>query len=78
MYLIPEMIDIGLDNGQKFPSEAHKRVAEALAIGNPMVKDAETMTQIVQSVIKVPKNRIKTVTYDELRQEFDLPVVLPE
>ncbi len=75
MYAFPEMINIGLKEGQEFPSEDHKTVAQNIGLCNSNVHDATTLTEIVQSVIRVPADRIRTVTILELFEEFDCPEV---
>mgnify|MGYP001566961034 CR=1 FL=1 len=62
MYMIKSMIEMGLEKGQKWPSPAHKTVACNLALCNPLVKDRDTLTDIVQKVCKIPKAEIKTIT----------------
>jgi hypothetical protein len=73
MYCLESMIDLGLKNGQTFPSEEHKDVAMTLGLCNPRVTDRTTLTEIVQAVCKVPAERIKTITLDEIIKEFDCP-----
>lgn len=66
---------MGLKEGQEFPSEDHKTVAQTIGLCNRNVFDADTLMEIVQSVIKVPVDRIRTVTAMELCEEFGCPVV---
>ena len=66
MYMLEEMIDLGLEDGQKWPSPAHRIVAANLALCNPQVTSRDTLTSIVQKVRKIPKSKIKTVTHAEL------------
>lgn len=75
MYAFPDMINIGLKEGQEFPSDDHRQVAQNIGLCNRNVFDADTLTEIVQSVIKVPADRIRTVTLIELCDEFDCPRV---
>jgi hypothetical protein len=67
------MIYLGLKEGQVFPSEEHEDVAMTLGLCNSYVTDRTTLTEIVQAVCKVPAERIKTVTMDEMIKEFDCP-----
>lgn len=71
MYMLDEMIEMGLEEGQKWPSPAHREVACNLALCNPMVTNRSTLTDIVQKVRKIPKSKIKTVTMAGL-QEYGL------
>jgi hypothetical protein len=66
MYLIESMIDMGLKDGQKWPSPAHRRVACTLAIGNPMIRTRDELAEIVQKVCKIPKTQIRKVGYYDL------------
>lgn len=75
MYILESMIDLGLKENQTFPSEDHKAVAMTLGLCNPHVKTRSTLTDIVQAVCKVPAERIKTITLDEIVNEFDCPNV---
>ena len=75
MYICPEMIDMGLEEGSEWPSDAHRVVAQTLGIGNPNIVDWGTLRTICQSVVKVPQERIKKVTYEQLKDEFDLPPI---
>lgn len=75
MYILPEMIDMGLEEGQEWPSEAHKAVAKALGLSNRLVTTKDHLTEIVQAVIKIPQDRIEYVTADECRTEFEVPFI---
>ena len=75
MYAFPNMLVLGLKDEQDFPSEAHRIVAEHVAIGNPMVHDRDTLMGVVQAVISVPAERIEEVTYKQLVEEFGCPRV---
>ena len=75
MYMFEEMIDLGLKENQKFPTKAHKKVAQTIAICNSSVVNRNLLTEIVQSILLVPKNRIKKITMDQLIDEFNCPNV---
>ncbi len=62
MYLLEEMIDLGLKPRQKWPTDAHRVVAVNLAIGNPLIRNRDALTGIVQKVREIPKSKIKTIT----------------
>lgn len=62
MYMMADMIDMGLEDGQKWPTPAHREVACNLALCNPMVTRRDDLTAIVQKVLKIPKSKIKMVT----------------
>jgi hypothetical protein len=67
MYMIDSMIEMGLKEGQKWPTPAHRKVACALALCNPMVHTRDQLNDIVQKVIKIPKKDIKKIGF------YDLP-----
>ena len=68
------MIEMGLMDGQEWPTPDHKVVAQNLALCNPQITNKDRLIEIVQSVIKIPKERIRLVTYEDCRQEFKVPV----
>ena len=74
MYAFPEMIDMGLKEGQQWPSEIHRAVAQNLALYNPDVRTRDHLTDIVQKIITVPMDRIKMLTLAQARDEFQVPV----
>lgn len=76
MYIVPSMIDLGLLENQQWPSEAHKTVASIIGLCNKHVTNRTYLTEIVQAVIKIPQDRIETVTLQECRYEFNVPFVL--
>lgn len=71
MYMIPDMIDMGLKTGQTWPSKAHRQVAQNLFLCNPLIMCRDALNDGVQKVIAIPKHRIKTITLAEL-PEFGL------
>jgi len=75
MYGFPEMIDMGLNEGEKFPSKAHRAVAQIIAIGNANVHTRDMLTEVVSAINRVPKKLIKKVTYDDLVDQFQMPDV---
>jgi len=66
MYMLEDMIDMGLKPRQKWPTDAHRVVAMNLALNNPLVRTRDTLTEIVQKVRKIPKTKIETVTIPQL------------
>lgn len=71
MYGFAEMIEMGLQEGEEFASEDHRTVAVNLGICNPRVTTRDTLVGLVTAVNKIPADRIRTVTPDELKSEFD-------
>lgn len=66
MYIMESMIEMGLRDGQKWPTKAHRQVACNLALCNPVVTNRDTLTEIVQKVCKIPKAEIKTLKWADL------------
>lgn len=66
MYLLEDMIEMGLKRGQKWPTKAHRQVACNLVLGNPLVRTRDELTEIVQRVRKIPKAKIKTTRWTDL------------
>lgn len=66
MYLLDDMIEMGLKKGQKWPSPEHRLIACNVALCNPMVKDRGTLIEIVQKIRDIPQDKIKTVTFADL------------
>lgn len=75
MYGFPEMIDMGLKDGQEWPSEVYKVVAQNLLIGNPNINTRDKLTEGVQNVLKIPETEIKTITVNDLaKYNFNIEV----
>ncbi len=66
MYIFPDMIDLGLHKGQSFPTEDHRKVAQALALCNRNIHSRDRLTEVVQEIVAVPTDKIRTVTIDDL------------
>jgi hypothetical protein len=66
MYAMPGMEDIGLKKGQEWPTEAHRDVAQKLCLCNQNIFTAEVLQQVVQAIIKVPNDKIKQITLEQL------------
>lgn len=66
MYLLPDMVDMGLGDGQKWPTKAHRVVAQNLLLGNPLIRCRDQLNEGVQKVIAIPASRIETLTVADL------------
>lgn len=75
MYMFEDMINMGLKEGQEFPSEDHKVVAIKVAICNPKVTQRDILMDVVDAVCKVPQEKIQEVTYRQLIEEYNCPHV---
>jgi hypothetical protein len=69
----PSTIDIALDPGQTWPSEAHKRVAACALCFNDRVNNLDELSQGVQIINSYSEAEIKLVTVEALREK-GLPV----
>lgn len=67
------MIELGLEKGQEFKSDAHRQVASAVGLGNPNVTGRDTLTQIVQIINNIPNNQIKKLTFYDLKNKYNCP-----
>jgi len=65
MYGFDSMIDMG---GEKWKSKAHRKVAIAVCICNPQVHTAEILGHNIGIINKIPNNKIKKVTWDQIRE----------
>lgn len=75
MYILPSFLEFGLTEGQVWPTPAHQVVAGTVALCNPNVTTRDRLTDIVQAVLKIPVDRIESVTYPQLVSEFGVPDV---
>lgn len=66
MYMLPDMIEMGLRPDQNWPTAAHKKVAQRLALCNPLIKTRDDLTEVVQKVIAIPRSQIKKVEFKDL------------
>ena len=72
MYILPDMIEIGLKDGEEFNSEDHRFVAVSFGIANPQVTTKDQLIDIVQAVQRVPQNKIKKVSMVDLRKKYGM------
>lgn len=75
MYLLPDMIDMGLKDGERFKSEDHRTVCINIVIGRPGLDHLDQMVDVVSAVNAIPTNRIKTVTLEDCKKEFNVPFI---
>ena len=75
MYMLPDMIDLGFqhDEEPKWTSEDHKTVAMNVCLCNPRVTTRDSLIDMVAKINKIPQERIRTVTLNDLRDEFEVP-----
>jgi hypothetical protein len=68
MFCVPSMVDLGLLEGQGWPNESYRKVAQHILIDNPTVNRQRQMIQGVQSILKIPSDRINRVTLIDLEE----------
>ena len=66
MYIFEEMIEMGLEEGQEWPSEIHRIIAVEVCIQNPRVNSCEILVENVRIINQIPVSDIKKVTYTRL------------
>lgn len=73
MYMLPDMIEMGLEDGKDFTTGAHKEVCITCVIGRPGIDNLDQMIEMVKAINAVPVDRIQTVTIKDLQNEFNVP-----
>jgi hypothetical protein len=73
MYMYESMIDMGLKEGQSWPSPAHRTVAAHVLICNPRIRSLTSMEEQVAIINQIPLAAIKKVTFTEL---YDMGVLV--
>lgn len=71
MYGFPDMIDIGMK--EKWKSPEHREAAIKIGICNPRVNNANILMELCEAVNKIPQDRLKTITFSQCIEEFNLP-----
>jgi len=71
MYAFPEMLEM---TKQEWPSEAHKKVAETILIGNSRYYSMTELMEGARIIAEIPDDKIKLVTAGDLNA---LGIMLP-
>ena len=66
MYIMPEMIELGIEDGKEWPSAAHRTVAQRLFLCNPLIHTRDALTSAVSKLLTVPLKEIETLTLEDL------------
>lgn len=75
MYMIDDMIDMGLPKNGSGKRDAHKLVAQKLCIANPQVDNIGDLQEVVEVVKKIPDDKIMEIKYvDIIIEELRLDV----
>ena len=78
MYIFPDMIDMGLKDGQEWPEdEAYRKVAQHLLLQNSLVFDLSTLIEGVQWVLDIPAERIRNITLNDILNDKTRPFDIP-
>lgn len=75
MYIMPNMVDIGLPVKGEWKSTAHRAVAQNIGLCKSNVTTRDALMEIVAAVQSVPLDRIETITFRELQDEFNCPYI---
>ena len=76
MYALPGMEDIGLNEGQEWPSETHRIVAQNVCLCNEFCSNADDMHAMVQAIIAVPEDELKEATLETLAKKHKVPNIV--
>lgn len=64
----------GFTAATRWPTKTHRRIAQALCVDNPAIDSEEKAMALVAAVLKVPVERIDTLTMRQLQNEFGAPM----
>jgi hypothetical protein len=68
MYLMPEMIDMGLRKGETWATPDHRLVAQNILLGNRLVRTMDSLQEAASIINAIPKADIVKVTANDLRE----------
>jgi len=68
MYIMEDMIDMGLKEDQEWPSEIYRNVAEYILLCNSNINTRDKLESGVQKILKIPCDRISKITFGELSE----------
>jgi hypothetical protein len=66
MYMFERMIEMGLEEGESWKSESHKRVSINALIQNPRVFTKDKMMRNVKIINSIPEDEIEDITISGL------------
>lgn len=77
MYLFDDMVDMGLPDGVRWPSEMHRMAAQNLLIANPSIENMDDLKKGVLNIINIPGKTLETLTIEDLsRYGFKVGTVI--
>ena len=68
MYIVADMIDLGIVKGQVWTSPYHRRVAQNVCLCNPNIITCDQLVHNCGIINQIPKSRIKKATFADLRK----------
>ena len=73
MYMIDNMVDLGLPEGIVWPSEFHKTAAIKILINNPEINTMDLLQSGVINILNIPIEKLPTLMLEDLpRYGFDI------
>jgi hypothetical protein len=66
MYMLDNMIEMGLKEGESWASDMHREVAMNVCLCNPNITSRDALTYNVGIINKIPKKDINKVTFADL------------
>jgi hypothetical protein len=75
MYMLPDMIYLGLKDGESFPNDDYKQVACAIGLCNDRINTRSELQEIVRAINLVPLDEIRTVTLIDLATKYKVPYI---
>lgn len=66
MYILDDMVDMGLPDGIWWPSEMHRLAAQNILIANPSITNMNDLKQGVLNIINIPQKTLETLTIQDL------------
>jgi len=68
MYLVDNMVDMGLPDGITWPTEWHRLAAQRILLANPEINTRDKLNNGVVNILNIPEDKIKTIKIDDLSQ----------
>jgi len=66
MYILDDMVDMGLPDGVRWPSEMHRMAAQNILIANPEISNMDDLKKGVLNIINIPSEVLPSLTLDDL------------
>lgn len=68
MYIFPEMINMGLKEGEEWTSETHKIVAQRVLLMNPRITQRDHLVDGVSIINNLEDEQIVKITLEQLEE----------